>query len=167
MHELDSESETNLGGVAPEVVIMVRDAANYLTAMSVQVRVVSGLRTAFQQNRLFAQGRSAPGKIVTNARAGQSMHNYGLAVDVVPFLEGGNGALNWQVSTPQFQHMVAAFKNAGLDWGGDWLGSLGDFDHFQISGLGASPTAAMQADYGAGTTDLTAIWTKATTGEYA
>jgi peptidoglycan LD-endopeptidase CwlK len=39
--------------------------------------------------------RTAPGKIVTNAKGGYSNHNFGLAVDVVPFEEG---TLNWNTN---------------------------------------------------------------------
>jgi len=42
-----------------------------------------GLRTFEEQDRLYAQGRTVPGKKVTNARGGASLHNYGLAVDAV------------------------------------------------------------------------------------
>jgi peptidoglycan LD-endopeptidase CwlK len=47
--------------------------------------VYSGLRTFDEQNKLYAIGRTKPGSIVTKARGGQSMHNYGLAVDLAPF----------------------------------------------------------------------------------
>lgn len=141
----------------------VRTAAASLEASGTYLLVVSGLRTASEQNALYAQGRTAPGHVVTNARAGQSMHNYGLAVDVVPYLTGQSGDLNWNASTLQFKAMVAALKLQGLEWGGDWK-HLADFDHFQLSGLPASPSAAMQADYTAG---LDAIWTKAQAGDYA
>jgi peptidoglycan L-alanyl-D-glutamate endopeptidase CwlK len=41
------------------------------------------LRTFAEQDGLYAQGRSKPGAIVTNAKGGQSYHNYGLAIDIV------------------------------------------------------------------------------------
>lgn len=168
MSDLDTISEGNLSGVAPALRQTVEDVATALADDGVWIRIVSGLRTAAQQDALYAQGRSRSGKIVTNAKAGQSMHNYGLAVDVVPFLIGRTGALNWKSQTEQFQHMVTAFKEAGLEWGGDWKGSLGDFDHFQMAGLKPSPTPEMQADYGTGSTDeLSAIWTKAASGRYS
>jgi hypothetical protein len=81
----------------------VRDRGTYFL-------VVSGLRTAAEQDALYAQGRIAPGHIVTNSKGGLSMHNYGLAVAAVPFLTGDPGALNWTENTPQFQAMVAARK---------------------------------------------------------
>jgi peptidoglycan L-alanyl-D-glutamate endopeptidase CwlK len=45
--------------------------------------LTSGYRSKKEQNELYAQGRSKPGQVVTNAKAGQSYHNYGLAVDFV------------------------------------------------------------------------------------
>lgn len=46
--------------------------------------IYEGYRSNERQNELYAQGRTAPGKIVTNAMAGQSFHNYGYAFDWVP-----------------------------------------------------------------------------------
>jgi peptidoglycan L-alanyl-D-glutamate endopeptidase CwlK len=46
--------------------------------------IYTGRRTMEEQTALYAIGRSAPGKIVTKARAGESFHNYGLAFDWVP-----------------------------------------------------------------------------------
>jgi len=42
---------------------------------------ISGLRSMEDQAKLYAQGRTAPGKIVTNAKPGYSAHQYGIAVD--------------------------------------------------------------------------------------
>ncbi|SVE43245.1 uncharacterized protein METZ01_LOCUS496099, partial [marine metagenome] len=43
--------------------------------------VVHTLRTYAEQDDLYEQGRTEPGKIVTNARGGKSWHNFGLAID--------------------------------------------------------------------------------------
>jgi peptidoglycan L-alanyl-D-glutamate endopeptidase CwlK len=164
---MDLRSEAQLATVMPSLAVKVRAAAAVLEVAGTHLLVVSGLRTAAQQDALYAQGRNQPGHVVTNARAGQSMHNYGLAVDVVPYLSGGGGALNWTVSTPQFQAMVAAMKAQGLAWGGDWKGNLADYDHFQMSGLPASPSSAMEIDYAAVSgARLDAIWSKVQQGNY-
>jgi peptidoglycan L-alanyl-D-glutamate endopeptidase CwlK len=164
---MDSRSEAVLATVSPDLATKVRAAAAQLEAQGTWFLVVSGLRTAAEQNALYAQGRTTPGHIVTNARAGLSMHNYGLAVDAVPYLSGPSGALNWTPATPQYQAFVAAMKAQGLIWGGDWV-SIPDEDHFQMPGLAVTPTRAMQADYGdGGPAALAAIWTKATSGAYA
>ncbi len=164
---MDVRSEAVLKLICPEFAEKIRAASDTLNAEHTFILVVSGLRTAAEQNALYAQGRSVKGHIVTNARAGFSMHNYGLAADIVPYTTGEGGALNWVSTTPQFQRMVGAMKAQGLEWGGDWKGSLGDFDHFQLTELPASPSLAMRTDYGNGPTDLSSIWTKATDGDYA
>ena len=50
------------------------------------------LRTLKEQDDIYAQGHTKKGEIVTDAKAGQSYHNYGLAVDIVMLLDkDGNG----------------------------------------------------------------------------
>lgn len=89
------------------------------------------LRTFKEQDELFAQGRTKPGKRVTNARGGQSYHNYGLAVDIVLLVDkDGNGTFEsaaWDTKTDfdgdkvaDWQEVVAIFKRHGWAWGGDW-----------------------------------------------
>lgn len=50
--------------------------------------VAFGFRSGAVQDALYAQGRTTPGPIVTNAKGGQSAHNYGLAIDVYPIING-------------------------------------------------------------------------------
>jgi len=54
----------------------------------IDLLVTSTYRDNESQNALYAQGRTAPGKKVTNAKAGESWHNYRCAVDVVPLRSG-------------------------------------------------------------------------------
>jgi peptidoglycan LD-endopeptidase CwlK len=49
--------------------------------MDMPIRVTSGFRSFEEQDRLYAQGRTTAGQIVTNARGGESMHNFGVAFD--------------------------------------------------------------------------------------
>jgi peptidoglycan LD-endopeptidase CwlK len=164
---MDARSEAALATVDPTLADAVRAAATKLEALGTYILVVSGLRTAAEQNALYAQRRTEPGHIVTNAKAGQSMHNYGLAVDVLPYLSGHTGALNWTADTEQFKAMVAALKAEGLSWGGDWV-HFKDEDHFQISTLPVNPSHAMIADYGSGDHGaLATIWANAGDGKYA
>ena len=164
---MDQRGEDQLATVSPDLATKVRAAAATLEALGTYLLVVSGLRTAAQQDALYAQGRTTQGHIVTNAKAGQSMHNYGLAVDVVPYMSGPTGALNWAVHTPQYQAMVVALKGQGLAWGGDWV-HFPDSDHFQLPDIPDNPSAAMMSDYGTGdAAALQAIWTNADNGKYA
>jgi peptidoglycan L-alanyl-D-glutamate endopeptidase CwlK len=56
------------------------------TPVGVHPVIVQTLRTFEEQDLLYQKGRTRPGPIVTNARAGQGYHNYGLAID---FLQPG------------------------------------------------------------------------------
>jgi len=56
------------------------------------IRITRGYSSYEAQEAIYAQGRTTPGKIVSNARPGLSYHNYGLAFDVCflgldPYLE--------------------------------------------------------------------------------
>lgn len=51
--------------------------------------VTSALRTISSQNALYAQGRTIDGKVVTNAKGGQSAHNFAMAVDLCPLKKNG------------------------------------------------------------------------------
>ena len=57
-----------------------------------KILVYCGYRSNEDQEKLYKQGRSTKGKKVTNARAGQSFHNYGRAIDFVPVK---NGESSW------------------------------------------------------------------------
>jgi peptidoglycan L-alanyl-D-glutamate endopeptidase CwlK len=97
-------------------------------------------RTFAEQDALYAQGRIKPGKIVTNAKGGQSYHNYGLAIDIALLVDkDGNGTFesaSWDTKTDfdgdrksDWQEIVAIFKRYGWEWGGDW--KFVDAPHFQ------------------------------------
>jgi len=93
------------------------------------IRVVQGLRTIAEQDALYAQGRTTPGKIVTKAKGGSSYHNYGLAVDLAIIIDkDGNGTyetLSWDTNMA----VVKVFEDAGWEWGGRW--KFLDKPHFQ------------------------------------
>ena len=99
----------------------------------VRLRFTQTLRTIAEQDALYAQGRTKPGKIVTNAKGGQSIHNYGLAFDIVILYDkDGNGTFE-TASWDENQHwkkVVAFFKSEGWVWGGDFK-SLYDAPHFE------------------------------------
>ena len=96
----------------------------------IDLLVTSTYRDNASQSALYAQGRTTPGRVVTNAKAGQSWHNYRCAVDVVPLL---NGKPNWNVKDPIWQQIGALGKKAGLEWAGDWK-RFKEYAHFQYTG---------------------------------
>lgn len=98
------------------------------------------LRTFAEQNDLYAQGRTKSGKIVTNAKGGQSYHNYGLAIDIVLLKDtDGNGTFDtasWETNVDfdgdgvaDWREVVNIFKRYGWEWGGEWR--FKDDPHFQ------------------------------------
>lgn len=99
-------------------------------AKGIDLLVTSTYRDFESQNALYAQGRTAPGKIVTNAKAGQSFHNYRCAVDVVPIVAGKP---RWDVKDEVWQQVGALGKAAGLEWAGDWK-RFKEYPHFQYTG---------------------------------
>ncbi len=54
----------------------------------VDILITCGYRSPVEQDRLYAQGRTTPGNIVTNAKGGQSLHQFGVAFDCVPLIAG-------------------------------------------------------------------------------
>ena len=67
--------------VRDEVTLIIEECDKALSGKA-KIRITEGLRTIEEQNLLYAKGRTLPGKKVTNAKGGQSIHNYGFAVDM-------------------------------------------------------------------------------------
>ena len=96
-----------------------------------EVKILSGTRTYAEQNALYEKGRSRPGPRVTNARGGQSNHNFGIAFDIGifqngRFLEGNNAA------EERVYKQLAQVAGEGLEWGGNWR-SFPDQPHYQLA----------------------------------
>lgn len=109
----------------------VRGVVADLAAGGVVVEVVQGLRTFAEQDALYAQGRTAPGQIVTQARGGESNHNYGLAADLCPFT---NGRPDWNAPAAVWARIGAKAIARGLDWGGQWKKFL-DKPHVELPSM--------------------------------
>ena len=127
---LNGRTESNLATMADPVQKMARSLLYHARAdLGLDVRVIQGTRTYAEQNALYAQGRTTPGSIVTNARGGYSFHNFGVAFDVGLFrgrsyIEGGSGYIG-------VGHLG---ESIGLEWGGRWR-TFQDIPHFQYPGL--------------------------------
>ncbi|MBA3487260.1 MAG: M15 family metallopeptidase [Lysobacter sp.] len=104
----------------------------------ITVNIISGLRSFQEQGALYAQGRTSPGNIVTNARAGHSVHNFGLAFDVGIF-EGSR----FLGESPQYKAVGALGLELGLEWGGNWR-TIVDEPHFQLRPLWAKELTQRQ-----------------------
>jgi peptidoglycan L-alanyl-D-glutamate endopeptidase CwlK len=92
--------------------------------------VTSTLRTMAEQDALYAIGRTKPGKRVTNAKAGQSAHNYGLALDFVPIVDGKP---EWSGKHSHWQMAGSLAPTYGLEWAGTWT-RFRELPHVQVPG---------------------------------
>lgn len=96
--------------------------------IGLDLRMTSGYRSFAEQDELYAQGRTKPGNIVTNAKGGESLHNYGVAFDIVDRKKGYN------LSDNQWKALGIFWKRLGGEWGGDWTGiGFSDKPHFQYT----------------------------------
>jgi peptidoglycan LD-endopeptidase CwlK len=83
-----------------------------LAAAKLPFFLYMALRTFEDQDELYAQGRTNPGTIVTNARGGDSLHNYGLGADYV---------LDGQAEKPGIQWSWDIKSDLNADGRNDWL----------------------------------------------
>lgn len=89
---IKERSLSNLSGLEPSFRKKVEDWWAECEEQGIELLIYCGLRTFKEQNELYAQGRTEAGRIITNARGGQSFHNYGKAIDYVPLK---NGKADW------------------------------------------------------------------------
>jgi peptidoglycan L-alanyl-D-glutamate endopeptidase CwlK len=123
-------SSRSLDDLLPAAKERVEKFLNSAKAAGIDLLITSTYRDNESQNALYAQGRTTPGKKVTNAKAGQSWHNYRCAVDVVPVVAGKP---RWDVKDEVWQQVGALGKAAGLEWAGDWK-KFKEYPHFQYTG---------------------------------
>jgi peptidoglycan L-alanyl-D-glutamate endopeptidase CwlK len=90
------------------------------------LRISQGLRTFAEQQALYDQGRTKPGKKVSNAKAGQSLHNYGLAIDLV---ELDDKVVDWNFDMKKLAPIAEKY---GITCGSKFR-SFPDLPHFEIN----------------------------------
>ncbi|WP_404303595.1 M15 family metallopeptidase [Paenibacillus sp. DP01] len=149
LEQVRAKSANRIAGLSE----LQRKAAELLIdfayACGVPIVITQGLRTIDEQNGLYAQGRTKPGQIVTNARGGYSYHNFGVAIDFALLLPDGKN-VSWDMKRDgdgdgiaDWDEVVEEAKRIGWNWGGDWR-SFKDYPHFEMT-FGLST-----ADYRAG-----------------
>jgi len=88
-----------------------------------------GIRTFAEQAKLYAQGRTMPGRIVTHAPPGTSAHQWGCAVDLTVF---ENGKPIWmEKSDDRWRELSDACAKIQLVWGGNFS-SIQDYVHCEL-----------------------------------
>lgn len=129
-----TEYRERLDGVEPTLALKVGQILDALAALGHPAWVVEGVRSLERQRQLYAQGRTAPGPIVTNVdgtRLDQCTHSpqadgYGHAVDLA-----FQGAEPWDRLHP-WALLGAMARALGLAWGGDWKSIKGDLGHVEV-----------------------------------
>jgi peptidoglycan L-alanyl-D-glutamate endopeptidase CwlK len=106
----------------------------------VDFTITSGVRTTEEQQSLYAQGRTKPGGIVTNADGVKKKSNhqakadgYGHAVDLYPYFNKSVQVNATNELNVIAAHILATARCMGIavEWGGNWK-SLPDMPHFEI-----------------------------------
>ena len=127
----------SLDDLHPHVRRMAEQLLSDAAEAGIPLTVTFTHRSLSTQAVLYAQGRSVPGPIVTNARPGYSFHNYGLALDVVPtkllgLQKWGDTPAHQQRTNALWTQVGALGKAIGFRWGGDFR-SMPDRPHFEWS----------------------------------
>jgi len=118
----------SLDDLKPEFRTMVDPWLADCAAAHIDILITCTLRTMEDQAVLYAQGRTTPGSIVTNAKPGQSAHNYGLALDIVPMI---HGKPDWSGNSPIWQEIANLGQARGLQWLGAPDSPFKEQAHFQ------------------------------------
>lgn len=155
--EEDKIMSKRLEDLHPLVAAKTRDLIALCYDSKIPAMIVFTTRTNEEQAELYAQGRTKPGPpcihngttyqigscsrhplglTVTKAKAGESYHNYGLAVDIVPIR---NGKPAWietidldNDGIPDFLEIGELGESIGFAWGGRWT-KFRDLPHFQMT----------------------------------
>jgi peptidoglycan L-alanyl-D-glutamate endopeptidase CwlK len=132
----DPRTETAIGTLIPAAQERAREFMASAAGQPFTCKLLSGTRTYAEQNALFAIGRTVQmnrGK-VTNARGGQSNHNFGIAWDVGIFVDGqymtGRTARETKLYTDLGASITGALSK--LEWGGNWS-TFKDNPHYQVA----------------------------------
>lgn len=124
MHTQKSKQEIDrdFDNLAPFFAAKLQTALAKCQAAGYDVHLFEGYRSPLRQNKLYAQGRTEPGKIITHAKAGQSWHQYGLAADIVGKTKG---KWDWSIDYDKVEQIMIKHGFNSLKF---------ERAHFQITG---------------------------------
>jgi peptidoglycan L-alanyl-D-glutamate endopeptidase CwlK len=132
--EIIDQSRSKLAGLRTEIQPLLAGLLLAAFEDGIPLIITDGFRSVTEQDRIYSQGRTEPGPIVTNARGGSSWHNYGLAADLAVLV---NGRPTWPNDLPLWARIGAIGKALGLGWGGDF--PTPDRPHFELRLPGVGP----------------------------
>lgn len=113
----------------PKVADLCNQFKSECKDVGIDVLITSTYRDNESQNALYNQGRTTPGNKVTNAKGGQSFHNYRIAFDFCPIV---GGKAQWN-DTATFNRCGEIAESLGLEWAGRWK-TFKELAHCQYTG---------------------------------
>jgi len=119
-----------LSELVPVVAKMAEDALADCRRHGLDLLITCTYRSGAEQDALYAQGRTKPGAKVTNAKAGQSLHQYRVALDLYPLV---NGKPDFSGKAHEWREIAAIFKAHGFEWAYEWK-TFKEMPHFQHTG---------------------------------
>ena len=130
-------SVRDLTKLHPLLQIRIEELRNQCHELGIRVGFSDAVRNRDEQNRLYAQGRTTPGAIVTYVQYPNSQHNWGIAVDFFIFVKDKNekDVASYDINTMNQVGMIA--QNIGLGWGGNWRPI--DRPHLYLPTWGSAP----------------------------
>lgn len=119
-----ASQENIINSLKPLVALKTRNLIQKCKVqLGIDLFITCGYRNIEEQNRLYAQGRSVPGNIVTNAKGGQSFHQYRVAIDVCPIIAG---KLDWNYD---FSKIAKIALTEEFEWGDRGYVDLPHFEY--------------------------------------
>lgn len=130
--EMDQRTKKLLEDLIPAAKKIMHRMLEIAHANKLNMQCHSCYRSSEDQDKLYAMGRTEPGKIVTNARGGQSTHNYRIAADF-HFLDK-DGKIVWdeKLYKKVWSLVKAELVPQGLRWAGDWK-TFKETAHFEYN----------------------------------
>lgn len=125
---MTDRDRARLAQVHPELAARMARVLAAVEAIGHPMTITAGLRTLEEQQRLYAQGRTMPGPVVTNCDGVRkpSNHQGGRAVDCAFMVDGQP---SWDTRLPWTLYGEAV-RVVGLVWGGAW--KLRDLPHAEL-----------------------------------
>lgn len=114
----------------PELLQIVQEFETKCKAAGLNILITETYRTKAEQDALYAQGRTKPGNIVTNAKYPMSPHCWGVAFDFCRNIKGKE----YDDSDGFFKKCGEIGKALGLFWGGDFKSFI-DKPHLELAEL--------------------------------
>lgn len=114
----------------PPFVAKLKQLEAALEKRGIRYYAISALRTVEEQDALYAQGRTKPGKIVTKAKGGQSAHNFGVAADFCMDADMKRDGLQPDWNVDSYKVLAEEATELGLEAGLKWR--FVDAPHIQL-----------------------------------